>query len=74
VFEKLKANSVHRLDETTGGSTSISSVDINNSDDLIAYDLNKFNQIPLENVLIHEKLGSGQFGDVFRATYKKKVS
>lgn len=35
--------------------------------------LSKFNRIPIENVVFHEKLGSGQFGDVYRGVYKKNV-
>ncbi|CAF0736648.1 unnamed protein product [Brachionus calyciflorus] len=37
-------------------------------------DLSKSNQIQRESLVFHEKLGSGQFGDVFRGTYKKTAS
>lgn len=37
-------------------------------------ELMRFEQIPLESVLINEKVGSGQFGDVFHAMYRKPNS
>lgn len=36
-------------------------------------DLDKFEKISLDSIVFHEKLGSGQFGDVFRGTYQKNV-
>jgi hypothetical protein len=36
-------------------------------------DLVKCFEIKLENLSFHEKLGSGQFGEVFRGSYKKTV-
>lgn len=36
-------------------------------------DLGKCNLIPVDCLVCYEKLGSGQFGDVFRGTYKHNV-
>lgn len=34
----------------------------------------RFTKIPLDSVLISEKLGNGQYGDVFKAVYRVKSS
>lgn len=32
------------------------------------------NEIKSDSIVFHEKLGSGQFGDVFRGTFKRNVT
>lgn len=67
----LKGNSAHIL--LDGDETGVSSGRNPNPSDFNAVDLAKFNRIPVENVVFHEKLGSGQFGDVYRGVYKRSV-
>lgn len=42
--------------------------------DLMSTDLKKFNNIQIESIVFHEKLGNGQFGEVFMGTYHKNVT
>lgn len=42
-------------------------------ENLVATELNKCDRIQIGNLVFYEKLGSGQFGEVYRGTYKKKV-
>lgn len=71
------ANSAHILSESDELGTSASSIDTNSmvgsaNEFLIGEHANKSNEIKAESLTFCEKLGSGQFGDVFRGTYKKK--
>ena len=70
-------NSAHILSESDEFGTSVSSLETNsmagsNSEFPLA-DIAKTNEIKLENLSFHEKLGSGQFGDVYRGSFKKNV-
>ena len=70
------AHSVHILSESDDLGTSASSIDTNcmvgsANEFLIGEKSSKSNVIKAESLTFCEKLGSGQFGDVFRGTYKK---
>ena len=65
------------MSESDEFGTSVSSLETNsmagsNSEFPLA-DIAKTNEIKLENLSFHEKLGSGQFGDVYRGSFKKNV-
>lgn len=77
-----KCNSAHLLSNEFAGfslpppPTAPTSIDeaISSVDRLAQLaDMLKFNQIELEDVLISDKLGNGQFGDVFRAVYRRRA-
>ncbi len=73
------ANSVHILSESDELGTSASSIDTNcmvgsANEFLIGENFSKSIDIKADSLTLCEKLGSGQFGDVFRGTYKKSPS
>ena len=71
------ANSAHILSESDDLGTSASSIDTNSmvgsANEFLLSENSKSNEIKQEALTFCEKLGSGQFGDVFRGSYRKNV-
>ena len=63
-------NSVHIVNESDESRNSDSLTDLKND---VYLDSVKCHKIAAEMLACHEKLGSGQFGDVFRGTYRNNV-
>ncbi len=66
------------MSESDDLGTSASSIDTNSivgsANELLIGENLKTNEIKAESLTFCEKLGSGQFGDVFRGTYKKNAN
>lgn len=69
-----KSNSAHILLDGDSDLAAVLAGSHSTTSDLSRVDDTNFNCIPAESVVFHEKLGSGQFGDVYRGVYKKNVS